>query len=726
MVRRKLNEMIRLGLVCKARHTHRISNTMAALLVTVAAGAWALPAHADIENQLAKFLANDGAQEDVFGYSVAISGDTAIVGAFGDDDNGLTSGSAYLFDIADPANPGQIFKLLPNDGAAFDGFGRSVAISGATAIVGAPRDDVFAENSGSAYLFDTTTGQQLFKLLPDDGGAENHVFGNSVAISGATAIVGAESDDDNGVLSGSAYLFDTATGQQLFKLLPNDGAAFNAFGKSVAISGATAIVGAWRDDDNGGNSGSAYLFDTSTGLQLFKLLPNDGAAGDLFGVSVAISGATAIVGAKHDDDNGSLSGSAYLYDITTGEQIAKLLANDGAERDVFGFSVAISGAAAIVGASRNNLVCPGDPTCNSGSAYLFDISDPANPVQTAKLLPNDGGGGDLFGWSVAIRGATAIVGAVRNTNDNGFLAGAVYLFSVSTNQAPTAVAGDDQSIHAGDLVFLDGTLSFDDNTATANLLFDWSFTERPADSTASLTGGGAATPTFVADLPGTYRVQLVVTDEGGLASDPDEVVISSANLAPTAEAGLDDGGVVGLTTVLDGANSSDPENDPLTFSWSFVQKPTGSTAPLTGAGTDMPSFIPDLPGLYVVQLVVSDPFDDSAPDTVTITVITGEDFAENTLMVVRDFLANLPPESVTTQGNQIALSNFLSQAITAIQGGDVDMALRKIDDAIARVDGCVLRGEPDGNGPGRDWIIDCGDQAVVYALLILAEAALSP
>ena len=225
---------------------------------------------------------------------------------------------------------------------------------------------------------------------------------------------------------------------------------------------------------------------------------------------------------------------------------------------------------------------------------------------------------------------------------------------------------------------------------------------------------------------GRSNATFVVTDEGGLASDPDEVVISSANLAPTAEAGLDDGGVVGLTTVLDGANSSDPENDPLTFSWSFVQKPTGSTAPLTGAGTDMPSFIPDLPGLYVVQLVVSDPFDDSAPDAVTITVITGEDFAENTLMVVRDFLANLPPESVTTQGNQIALSNFLSQAITAIQGGDVDMALRKIDDAIARTDGCVLRGEPDGNGPGRDWITDCGDQAVVYALLILAEAALSP
>ncbi len=213
-----------------------------------------------------------------------------------------------------------------------------------------------------------TTGRQIAKILPDDGAQDDH-FGISVAISGETAIIGAVQDDDNGTDSGSAYLFDTTTGQQIAKLLPKDGAAGDWFGDSVAISGATAIVGAVRDDDNGFNSGSAYLFDTTAGLQIVKLLPDDGAAQNLFGYSVAISGATAIVGAVRDDDNGPTSGSAYLFDTTTGRQIAKLLPNDGAAHDNFALSVAISGATAIVGAYKDD-----DNGSGSGSAYLFDAS----------------------------------------------------------------------------------------------------------------------------------------------------------------------------------------------------------------------------------------------------------------------------------------------------------------------------------------------------------------
>ena len=119
-------------------------------------------------------------------------------------------------------------------------------------------------------------------------------------------------------------------GDQLFKLLPNDGAASDFFGYSVAISGTTAIVGAQGDDDNGSNSGSAYLFDTTTGQQIAKLLAKDGAADDRFGRSVAISDAIAIVGSKWDDDNGDKSGSAYLFETATGQQVAKLLPDDGA------------------------------------------------------------------------------------------------------------------------------------------------------------------------------------------------------------------------------------------------------------------------------------------------------------------------------------------------------------------------------------------------------------
>ncbi len=108
-------------------------------------------------------------------------------------------------------------------------------------------------------------GDQLFKLLPDDGAAGTW-FGFSVAISGATAIVGAIGGDDNGFFSGSAYLFDITTGRQIAKLLPDDGGDEDRFGWSVAISGATAIVGALEDDDNGDNSGSAYLFAAAPGM----------------------------------------------------------------------------------------------------------------------------------------------------------------------------------------------------------------------------------------------------------------------------------------------------------------------------------------------------------------------------------------------------------------------------------------------------------------------------
>ena len=389
-------------------------------------------AHADLGDQLAKLLADDGAAFDEFGRSVAISGTTAIVGAYLDDDNRFDSGSAYLFDITTGR---QIAKLLADDGAADDNFGFSVAISGATAIVGAPFDDDNGNASGSAYLFDTTTGKQIFKLLPNDGAAFDR-FGYTVAISGATAIVGAPLDNDNGNNSGSAYLFDTTTGRQLFKLLPDDGALGDIFGVSVAISGATAIVGAPLDNDNGNNSGSAYLFDTTTGRQIAKLLPNDGAAGDAFGISVAISGPpgkeVAIVGAQQDNDNGNFSGSAYLFDTTTGRQIAKLLADDGATNDLFGSSVAISGAVAIVGAHVN------DANGNeSGSAYLFDTT---TGRQIAKLRPDDGAAGDRFGWSVVIGGTTAIVGAWRH-DDNGSNSGSAYLFDAAPGKCPWDLDG---------------------------------------------------------------------------------------------------------------------------------------------------------------------------------------------------------------------------------------------------------------------------------------------
>ena len=400
----------------------------------------AAEARADLGDQLAKLLPDDGTEADWFGWTVAISGAAAVVGAFYDDDNGSFSGSAYLFDTTTGQ---QIAKLLPDDGAASDEFGCSVAISGATAIIGAyfDDDDKNGLNSGSAYLFDATTGRQIAKLLPDDG-QQSDQFGNSVGISGTTAIVGGS--------YGSVYLFNTTTGEQMFKLLPDD-AESDGFGLSVAISGATAIVGAPYDDDNAFNAGSAYLFDATTGEQFAELLADDGAADDQLGWSVAISGATAIVGVLYDDDNGFNSGSAYLFDTTTGQQIAKLLPDDGPATYVFGLSVAISGATAIVGG------CNDANGLGSGTAYLFDTT---MGKQIAKLLPDDGAEGDWFSVANAISGATAIIGAPRD-DDNGNDSGSAYLFDVASARGCPWDLNADDLVGSSDLITLLGAWGTD-------------------------------------------------------------------------------------------------------------------------------------------------------------------------------------------------------------------------------------------------------------------------
>jgi hypothetical protein len=199
---------------------------------------------------------------DFFGYAVAISGDTAVVGAIGDDDNGAESGSAYVFVRSGTSWPQQA-KLMPTDGAADDHFGGTVAISGDTAVVGAPFDDDNASQSGSAYVFvrSGTSWSQQAKLTASDG-AEDDFFGGAVAISEDTVVVGSASDDDNGSQSGSVYGFvrsGTSWPQQA-KLTAADGAADDGFGYAVAISGNAAVVGAGGDDDNGSTSGSAYVY----------------------------------------------------------------------------------------------------------------------------------------------------------------------------------------------------------------------------------------------------------------------------------------------------------------------------------------------------------------------------------------------------------------------------------------------------------------------------------
>ena len=296
---------------------------------------------------------------------------------------------------------------------------------------------------------------------------------------------------------------------------------------------------------------------------------------------------------------------------------------------------------------------------------------------------------------------------------------------VRTLERPTASAGPDQQLHVGQTVELDGSASSDDNTDTANLQFAWTLTSKPDGSLATLTAPESMHPSFIADLPGEYVVGLVVTDADGLASDMDAVIVSSNNTAPVADAGSAQGVIVGELVTLDGSASHDADSDPLEFSWTLAA-PVGSLAALAGATNPTATFIPDEPGNYIATLTVSDPFKGVSAATVTVSVITGQDYAATAILNALQTLRALRLDQVTTRGNRTAMQNFLVQALAALEAGDLAEARRKVAAAIERTDGCALRQAPDGNGPERDWIVDCEAQAVVFDLLSAALAAITP
>jgi FG-GAP repeat len=269
-----------------------------------------------------KLLAADARANDFFGTSVAISGETVVAGAPYEDGRGDPGqGLAYVF-LRSGGVWGQQQKLDPVGATPFGAFGTSVAISGETVVVGAPFDHAAGGfNQGSAYVFLRSGGiwSQQQKLEASDAAWFDN-FGASVAISGETVVVGAPRDDiAAGFTQGSAYVFVRSDGvwSQQQKLEAADAAEDDEFGDSVAISGETVVAGApYGDGAAGFTQGSAYVFVRSDGVwsQQQKLEAADAADGDRFGDSVAISGETVVAGAHYDDGaEGSLQGSAHVF-----------------------------------------------------------------------------------------------------------------------------------------------------------------------------------------------------------------------------------------------------------------------------------------------------------------------------------------------------------------------------------------------------------------------------
>ena len=354
--------------------------------------------------------ASDGESGDRFGSSVSISGDRVLVGAPDEDDAGPAAGAAYIYDF-DGTSWNEQAKLLAGDGLAGDRCGFAVAIDGDVAVVGAPYHQDAGVYSGSAYVFrfDGNVWVEEQELAASDA-AIGQFFGWSVAVDGEVIVVGAFNAD----AMGAAYVFryNDRTWYEEEKLTALDAAEDDRFGTSIDVESGEdgfILVGAPRDDDDGVDSGSVYVFPYVGGLdpwgEATKLTASDALSGDMLGSAVSLSGNVALI-AANNDETGWNSGVAYVFWGATWSQEQKLTAPAEAPDDnEFALAVAIEGDVAIVGAMRDDGAAP-----TSGTAYVH-FFDGANWIQQAKLIASDGSSNERFGSSVAVSGDVVLVGA---------------------------------------------------------------------------------------------------------------------------------------------------------------------------------------------------------------------------------------------------------------------------------------------------------------------------
>lgn len=324
---------------------------------------------------LGKLFPDQSAAGSVFGSSVALYGSTALVGAPGNNSSGRkVSGAAYIFHFDTDGTWKQVAKLVASDAMANDNFGTSVALSKHLAVIGAPQRS--EGGSAAAYVFQlngNSTWKEIAKLTPDDPASDNG-FGNSLAIDEQTVVVGGIRDRPEATAVGAAYVFRRdrlECWRQVAKLTA--GGASAGFSASLALQGDTLVVGSCFDSSKKIFAGAAYVYrrdeSGSWGL-VTKLTASNAAANDLFGRSVAVSGNTVVVGAIRP----KTAGAVYVFkshEAAIWKQTAAYAANDTSAGDLLGSAVAISDDAVLAGAPQHDAPAP-----NSGSVYVFRIGAP--------------------------------------------------------------------------------------------------------------------------------------------------------------------------------------------------------------------------------------------------------------------------------------------------------------------------------------------------------------
>ncbi|WP_123536703.1 hypothetical protein [Halosimplex salinum] len=383
---------------------------------------------------VASLTASDAESYAEFGGSLASVGDAVLVGAEGADAPGAEDavGAAYAFERVDGTWT-QTARLAPESGDPEGRFGHAGALSGDRALIAASElSGTHTISSGAAYVYDRS-GDDWTRAgtlsTPDD---DRDAFGDDVALSGDTVVAGAphaRTGDD--AVSGAAHVFERVDGgwERTATLAPDDGGDHDDFGRAVVLDGDRALVGAPGEPDGTGQ-GAVYAFARSDGswTQRAKLVPPERDSEDYVGASLSLEGDRVLVAAPGEDDpNGYFGGAAHTFVASDGEWTheAKLLPDDGDESDAFGESVALRGDTALVGAEHDE-----EPNGeDAGSAFLFSRAG-AEWAQEAKLLPPDGGPGELFGSAATLTDEFGVVGAFYDDHSDIETAGSAFVFEV--------------------------------------------------------------------------------------------------------------------------------------------------------------------------------------------------------------------------------------------------------------------------------------------------------
>jgi hypothetical protein len=388
---------------------------------------------------------------------------------------------------------------------------------------------------------------------------------------------------------------------------------------------------------------------------------------------------------------------------------------------------------------------------NNIRGFIAESTNPVSPIANAgpnqtvhegSLVPLDGSGSSdpsglvplTYDWSFSSKpaGSAAALSNPASVNptftadqpgnyviqlivtDTAGLASAPSSVTISTTNSPpvaSAAASPQAVTLIGSTIQLDGSQSYDPDGDP--ITYQWSLVSPPG-SLAKLSDSTIVNPTFIADVHGTYVAQLIVSDPW-IQSTPATVTISSLNLKPVANAGTSQSAIVGDTVTLNGSGSSDADGDPLTYQWSFTSVPAGSLSGIASPTSKETTFVPDLPGSYVAQLIVNDGIVNSDPSTVQVQVVTAQTAAVQQTQSIQTTISTLDTSVLKNTTMQNALTNKLNAVLANIEAGNYASALDQLqNDILGKTDGCATTGVPDKN----DWIKTCDAQNQVYPYVV--------